>query len=85
MCNLPVSVPSTWRCLLLSYLVLYPEDQCAQSNKDISDPLCQEAASSWRSVSRELWAPSPGGRQMGVRGCGQEGRDREREGLKVIS
>lgn len=52
-------------------MVLYPEDQCAQSNKDISDPRCQEAASSWHSVSQELWAPSPGGRQMGVRGVGR--------------
>ena len=84
-CNLPVSVPSTWRYWLISYIVLYPEDQCAQSNKDILDPLCQEAASFWRSVSLELWAPSPVGRQMGVRGCGQDGRDGEREGLKMIS
>ena len=70
MCNLPVSEPSTWRCLLISAIVLYPEDPCAQSSKDISDPLCQEAASSWHSVSLQRLAPSPVGRQMGVRGCG---------------
>lgn len=85
MCNLPVSEPSTWRCLLISSTVLHPEDQCAQSNKDISDPLCQEAASSWHSASLQLLAPSPVGRQMGVRGRGQDGRDGEREGLKMIS